>query len=310
MKKYIFLFITAIMVFFTIGKVSAKETTNIIVLKAVNETKDGFPVYEEGGDTKAFMEVYNKSFMKESINLYELAQQYSNSKNKDFYVAFKKGSGCYGSIGFYLKKDGKLYDKTKSPYIELSPDQLNNNYSELQSITQIFPHEMGHVLYGITAGENREIDQNAIDVHYSNIVTEYSTAFNEGFGEHFEVISRLYEQNKVIKDGIYNDIERIKNSINPKINRINRDFILPLRLDYYRETCMFWQSQYEGLKRHEFALNNHGKYKNLRHDFIDSEKSVLYRNMGLYQDKSKKEHWNKAYLQKQLILIFCKTYNW
>ncbi|WP_027624579.1 helix-hairpin-helix domain-containing protein [Clostridium lundense] len=288
MKKYIFLFITSIVLFFTIGKVSAKEIINIIVLKAGNETKDGFPVYEEGGDTKAFMEVYNKSFMKESIDLYGLAQQYSTSKNKKFYVAFKKGSGCYGSIGFYLKKDGKLYNKTKSPYIELSPDQLNNNYNRLQSITQIFPHEMGHVLYGITAGENKDIDQNTVDIHYSDIVTEYSIAFNEGFGEHFEVISRLYEENKVVKDGIYNDIERIKNSINPRINRINRDFIFPLRLDYYRETCMFCQSQYEGLKRHEFALNSHGKYKNLRHDFMNSEKSVLYRNMGLYQDKSNK----------------------
>lgn len=288
MKKYIFLFITAIMLFFPIGSVLAKETTNIIVLKAVNETKDGLPVYEEGGDYKTFMEVCNKSFIKESINLYELAQQYSTSKDEDFYVAFKKGSGCYGNIGFYLKKDGKLYDKTKSPYIELSPEQLSNDYDKLQSITQIFPHEMGHVLYGITTRQNKNINQNIVDVHYSNIVTEYSTAFNEGFGEHFEVISRSYENNKELKDGIYNDINKVKNSINQRVNRTNRDFIFPLRLDYYRETCMFWQSQYEGLKRHEFALNGEGKYKSLRHDFMDSEKSVLYRNMGLYQDKSKK----------------------
>jgi competence ComEA-like helix-hairpin-helix protein len=288
MKKLITIFIAFVISFLINGHTFAKEIPNMIILKGTSEMKDGFPIYEEGGDNKAFMEVYNKSFVKESMKLYELAQQYSNLKDKDFYLAFKKGSGCYGSVGFYLKKDGKLYDKTKSPYIELSPEQLSNNCSKLQSITQIFPHEMGHVLYGITAGQNKNIDQNTVDVHYSNIVTEYSTAFNEGFGEHFEVISRTYEENKEIKDGIYDDMKRIKGDIYGRVNRTNRDFIFPLRFDFYRETCMLWQSQYEGLKRDEFALNGDGKYKSSSHDFMDSEKSVLYRNMGFYQDKSKK----------------------
>ncbi len=288
MKKLITIFTAFIMLFLINGHVFAKEIPNIIILKGTSEMKGGFPIYEERGDNKAFMEVYNKSFVKESMNLYKIAQQYSNLKDKDFYLAFKKGSGCYGSIGFYLKKDGKLYDKTKSPYIELSPEQLSNDCSELQSITQIFPHEMGHVLYGITAGQNKNIDQNTVDVHYSNIVTEYSTAFNEGFGEHFEVISRTYEENKEIKDGTYNNMKKIKGYIYERVNRTNRDFIFPLRFDFYRETYMFWQSQYEGLKREEFTLNGYGKYKSLSHDFMDSEKSVLYRNMGFYQDKSKK----------------------
>lgn len=149
MKKYVFLFITAIILFIARGNVYAKEVPNIIILHAANETKNGFQVYEEGGDTDAFMKVYNKSFMKESINLYELAKQYSNIKDKEFYVAFKKGSGCYGRIGFYLKKNGNLYDKTKSPYVELSSEQLTNDYKRLQSITQLFPREMEHVLYEI-----------------------------------------------------------------------------------------------------------------------------------------------------------------
>lgn len=288
MKKLIIIFTAFIILFLINGHVFAKGMPNIIVLEGTGEMKNGSPVYEECGNKKIFMEVYNKSFIKESMKLYELAQQYSNLKDKDFYVAFKKNSGCYGSIGFYLKKDGKLYDKTKSPYIELSPEKLTNNWDKLQSITQMFPHEMGHVLYEITAGQNKNIDQNAVDVHYSNIITEYSTAFNEGFGEHFEVISRIYEENKEIKNGIYDDMNRIKGDVYGKVNRTNRDFILPLRFDFYRETAMFWQSKYEGLKRDEFALNDDGKYESSRHDFMDSEKSILYRNMGFYQNKSKK----------------------
>ena len=292
MKKYIFLLIFAlcIMSFAIKENVSAKEiiteTPNVIVLKGTDETKDGFPVYELIDDGKLFMDIYNKSFIKKSVELYGQAMQYSNLESKEIYFAFRENSGCYGRIGFYLKKDGQLYDKTKSPYIELSTGQLKR-YNALESITQILPHEMGHVLQQITTSNNQEINQNVVDMHYSNIQTEYSTAFSEGFGEHFEVISRMYEENNEIKNGIYEEIEGTKNSTKSIVDSGSRDFTLPLRLDYYREVSPFWQQKYENLKRHELGLNGDGKYKNLSYDFIDPEKSILYRNMGLYQDNTK-----------------------
>lgn len=292
MKKYIFMFIfvSCIMLLVTRENVSAKEisaeTPNVIVLKGTDETKDGYPVYEPMDDDKLFMDIYNKSFIKKSVELYGKALQYSNLDSKDIYFAFRQNSDCYGNIGFYLKKDGQLYDKTKSPYIELSIGQLKN-YNALESITQILPHEMGHVIQKITTSNNEEINQNVVDMHYSNIQTEYSTAFSEGFGEHFEVISRMYEENNEIKNGIYKEIEGTKNSTKSIVDSGSRDFTLPLRLDYYREVSLFWQQKYENLKRHELGLSGDGKYKNLSYDFIDPEKSILYRNMGLYQDKSK-----------------------
>ncbi|OOM68194.1 helix-hairpin-helix domain-containing protein [Clostridium sp. BL-8] len=292
MKKYVFILIFAlcIMSFAITENACAKEMTtetqNIIVLKGTDETKDGFPVYELMDDDKLFMDIYNKSFIKKSVELYGKALQYSNLDSKDIYFAFRENSGCYGNIGFYLKKDGQLYDKTKSPYIELSTGQLKN-YNALESITQILPHEMGHVIQKITTSNNGEINQNVVDMHYSNIQTEYSTAFCEGFGEHFEVISRMYEENNEIKNGIYKEIEGIKNSTKSIVNSASRDFTLPLRLDYYREVSQFWQQKYENLKRHELGLNGDCKYKNLSYDFMDPEKSILYRNMGLYQDKTK-----------------------
>ncbi|EJO5348006.1 hypothetical protein NRP93_002107 [Clostridium botulinum] len=146
MKKFIFIFISFVMIILPTQNVSAKESPKVIVLKSTNETKEGFPVYEANGNDKLFMDIYNKSFIKKSIELYGEAQKYSDLKNQDIYLAFKKNSGCYGRIGFYLKKDGKIYDKTKSPYIELSTGQLKKNYDTLESITQILPHEMGHIL--------------------------------------------------------------------------------------------------------------------------------------------------------------------
>lgn len=292
MKKYIFMFIfvSCIMLLVTRENVSAKEmsaeTPNVIVLKGTDETKNGYHVYEPMDDDKLFMDIYNKSFIKKSVELYGKALQYSNLDSKDIYFAFKENSGCYGRIGFYLKKDGQLYDKTKSPYIELSTEKLKS-YNALGAITQILPHEMGHVLQQITTSNNEEVNQNVVDVHYSNIQTEYSTAFSEGFGEHFEVISIMYEENNEIKNGIYQDIERTKNSTKSIVDSGSRDFTLPLRLDYYREVSPFWQQKYENLKRHELGLSGDGKYKNLSYDFMDPEKAILYRNMGLYQDKTK-----------------------
>lgn len=292
MKKCIFIliFTLCIMTFAMKENVCAKEIAteipNVIVLKGTDESKDGFPVYELMDKDKIFMDIYNKSFIKKSVELYGTALQYSNLESKDIYFAFRENSGCYGRIGFYLKKDGQLFDKTKSPYIELSTGQLKR-YNALESITQILPHEMGHVLQQITTSNNEKINQNVVDMHYSNIQTEYSTAFSEGFGEHFEVISRMYEENSEIKNGIYQDIERTKNSTKSIVDSGSRDFTLPLRLDYYREVSPFWQQKYENLKRHELGLSGDGKYKNLSYDFMDPEKSILYRNMGLYQDKSK-----------------------
>lgn len=302
MRKIIFMFVTIILLLFTMENVYAKEVANVIVLKATNEMKDGFPVYEEGGDEKSFMDIYNKSFIKKSVELYSQAQQYSEFKNEDIYIAFRENSGCYGRVGFYLKKDGKLYDKSKSPYIELSTDQLKGEYDYLDSITQLFPHEMGHVLYKITTNEDKDMNQqHGVDMHYSNIVTEYSTAFNEGFGEHFEVISRMYEENEQTKNGIYNDIERTKTNIDSVLNRGTRDFILPLRLDYYRESSPFWQQKYESLKRNELGLNGDGKFKNLYYDFRDPEKTILYRNMGISQDKSQKRSLQQS-LSTEIVI--------
>lgn len=292
MKKYIFvmLCIMCIMQLGIIKKVSAEEITkdlpNIVVLKGTNETKEGKPVYELMEDDKAFVEISNNSFIKKSLELYSEAQKYSTMEDKNMYFAFKENSGCYGNIGFYLKKDGQLYDKTKSAYIELSTGQLKR-FGALDSITQILPHEMGHVLQRIVASNDENVNQNSVDMHYSNITTEYSTAFSEGFGEHFQVVSRMYEENIEIKNGIYEDIDRTKNSTKLMIGGGNRDFIFPLRLDYYREISPFWQQKYENIKRHELGLNGEGKYKNLSYDFTDTEKSILYRNMGLSQDKSK-----------------------
>lgn len=292
MKKYIIVMF-CIMCILQLGNIKkafaeeiAQDLPKIVLLKGTEETKDGKPVYEPMEENKDFIQLTHNSFIKKSLKLYSEAQKYSTLEEKNMYFAFKENSGCYGDVGFYLKKDSQLYDKTKSPYIELSTWQLKN-FGALESITQILPHEMGHVIQKILTSKDEEIKQKSVDMHYSNIITEYSTAFSEGFGEHFEVVSRMYEENSRIKNSIYRDIDRTINFTKPMISGGNRDFLFPLRLDYYREFSPFWQQNYENLKRHELGLNGDGKYKNFTYDFSDAEKTILYRNMGMSQDKSK-----------------------
>lgn len=290
MKKctnVISLIIICIMILFNEKNVLAKEIPTIKVLKATNDIQNGLPIYEVGGDGKTFEKIYDNSFIKKSIELYGEAQKYAQIKSDEIYLIFKENSGCYGRIGFYLKENGQIKDKTKSPYIELSTSMLKGPYDRVSSITQILPHEMGHILYEITTDKRKESDIGSVDMHYSNIITEYNTAFNEGFAEHFEVISEMYEENEGIKKGIINDIERSKNKINPILQSAKKDFRFPLRLDYYRVIAPFWLQSKENIKRHELGVNGDGKYKNLNYSFSNSEESILYRNMGMNQDKAK-----------------------
>ena len=281
------------------------SSNNIILLKACSETKNNYPVYEEMGYSKEFNEMYNSSFLKESFNLFEEAKKYSNLDDKNMYVAFRKNSGCYGRIGFYLKKHNKLYDKTKSPYIELNTDDLKADYKKLDSTTQILPHEMGHVIYEITTGiKDTDFNQISMDMHYSDIITEYSTAFNEGFGEHFQVISRIYEKNQYVKDGIYDDLKLKKIKIDKVKNKAERDFRWPMRLDYYRELSLFWQSKYEEIKRNDLSTTEECIYKNENYNLTTPEKTILYRNMGFSKNKDEKMTFEQSISAESVISNF------
>lgn len=281
------------------------RSNNILLLKACDETKNDYPVYEEMEYSENFNNIYNNSFLKESFNLFEEAKKYSDLDDKNIYIAFRKNSGCYGRIGFYLKKDNQLYDKTKSPYIELSTNDLDNNYKRLDSITQILPHEMGHVIYEIIAGvKDTDLKQMSMDMHYSDIVTEHSTAFNEGFGEHFQVISRIYEKNEDIKNSIYNELKLQKIKTDKIKDKAERDFKWNMRLDYYREISPLWQSRYESVKRNELSTTEECIYKNKKYDFGSPETTILYRNMGFDNNKNEKRSFEQSISTESVISKF------
>lgn len=258
------------------------------LLMTTNEIKEGYPVMREYNQSEALNELINHSFIKGALSLYQEALKYTDTKENTFYLSFKKGSGCYGDVGFYLMSGDELIDKTSSAYIELDENMLREDPGYLQSITQIFPHEMGHILLKLTSERFKSPMAHSFDMHYSNVITEYSTVFNEGFAEHFEVIARKYEPDQRLKSQIVDDMKMKKKKINSILPRVKRDFNLPLRLNFYRGMAILWFNQKEAVQREELVLSGMCIYKNDYQKQKSIEKTLLYRNMGLGQDPHNK----------------------
>lgn len=229
--------------------------------------------------------LFEKTFISESVRLYSLLQQYlvNSGEKKEIEPAFLLLSGRQGGfpmLGFYLSDKGMISDKRNTWYIDMAA--LDKNAATLSSMTQIFPHEMGHVFFSLLAPVARkDYDASSTDMHYFSVTTNYLTAFNEGFAEHIENASRLYEQNPTIKEGIEEDTRKLSDRLPRKINGLDKDFRCPLRLGYYRAGLLLWYQPFEDYKRYQWALAGTGMYRNKSLSSGNSEKNILYRNTGL-----------------------------
>lgn len=94
------------------------------------------------------------------------------------YIHLVRG-GNMPKRGFYLKKEGGRADKTFAHYIEMPPDPA--------AFEAIFAHENGHLIdaYITDAGIRSAVDR---FVHTAPAVSDFQTAFIEGWGEHFETM--------------------------------------------------------------------------------------------------------------------------
>lgn len=305
MKRFLLILFATLFVFQMPVFAQEIETPDVVILSTTNEQKNGFAILEESNQNQNINSLINNSFIKKSLQIYSAGQKYSNTKSEPFYLTFKPNSGEYGKIGFYLKRDGKLIDKTTCPYIELNTGELAYSPARLQSITQIFPHEMGHILLEMIAHlRAEETAVGSLEMHNSNVITQYSTAFHEGFAEHFEIVSRQSEENKELREGIYQDIERTNKTMVSLIPRAQRDFTLPLRLDYFRSTAILWVNKMEGLRREQLPVNGEAIYKNSSIQFHNVEKTILYRKMGFGQDLTQKRSLQQCLSTESVISAF------
>lgn len=284
----------------------------VVLLRPTGDAKEDLPVFRKYSENTANKRVVEKlfetTFMKSAVRLYFLAQNYLNSQgilteHEPAYLLLSNHAGGYARRDFYLKSEGGLLDKTGVWYVDyVKNDDEEEDHSG--SMTQIYPHEMGHVIYHMLCGNLDEHLPAAVDVHFVSITTDFRMAFNEGFAEHFENISVENETDEVYKNNILSDLKRQKKSIKNDRRGYHRDFVYPLRLGYYRMTMLFWYQKFEDIKRHEWTVNGNIRFKNASIRSRNIEKALFYRNSGVMQDRSESRNLQQALATEGVISAF------
>jgi hypothetical protein len=253
----------------------------------------------------------NTTFIRESALLFNYVQNYlfnlrTLKESEPPRLAITNRQGCFGVMGFILDENGRKIEKPNSGYVDLYKGMFSDPYNHLESITQLFPHEMGHVLemYLCSEAKNTEPVSNSPNMHYFNITTCYNTAFSEGFAEHFENIARKMEPSEYVKDGIFKDIEHYRKSLPRYVAGFNRDFRMPLRIGFYRAVTPLWFQQLENLKRFDLVENGQIKYLNSTIPHNNISNTILYRNTGVRQDPLKLRNAAQAASTEGVISAF------
>jgi hypothetical protein len=318
MKKLIYL---TILLFTIVGVVTAQTKysnsnySNLEILVSTGEVTNDLYVLKKAPLTDSVtvkvLNAANSTFIGESALLFNYVQHYLYSKGlvKELEpprLAMTDRQGCFGVMGFILDDNGNKVNKSNSGYVDLHKSMFSEDYSHLESITQLFPHEMGHVIqmYLCSNLKDYEPESKSSNIHYFNIITNYNTAFSEGFAEHFENIARKMEPSKGVKDGIFKDIETKRKGLPRYIKGFNRDFNLPFRVGYYRAITPLWYQQFENLKRYDLVENGQIKYVNSTLANEKLNNALLYRNIGVKQNIFKLRNAAQAASTEGVISAF------
>ncbi|USG64074.1 helix-hairpin-helix domain-containing protein [Brevibacillus ruminantium] len=270
----------------------AESDSQLILQSVSGEYVDRYPVAEAFPDDatdKAETEaLYRGSFMRESVKLYHLAQNYlknqkSSHQFEPAYLLLSDRIGGFARKGFYLRENGSLIDKTDVPYIDLMKKSPGAE-EQLGATTQIYPHEMGHLIYHMLS--QAEPRSKSVTMHYSGTVTDYATAFNEGFAEHFEKIARRYDPDEGRRRLMDESEQRMLDMTRKKIAGYDRDYDWLFRLDFYRASLPFWYQQLENTRRHHGVDTGELLHPPVVRPGMSPADSLLYRNTGIHFDKT------------------------
>ena len=263
----------------------------IAILRLTGDTSGTLPHMTVLPDTaalyKSVMGNIHHSFVGEFLETYFIAQTYLINIGElktlqPAYLALTSNQGGFAKFGFALIQGGQIIEKPHTPYVDITVRQATSPLNRLMSFTQLYPHEMGHVLLHMLSSEDTIYNNTKnIGIHYFSLVTDYSTAFNEGFAEHIENVSRLFEDNDQIKSGILTDVEMIGRSSERYIAGFRRDFVYPVRLGYYKASMLEWYQRFEDYKRYEQAMSGDIRYKNATLPLSNIEDRLTYRNSGV-----------------------------
>ena len=163
LKTYI-----SIILLFLFGVTSAQDGDNrsffpsgleeVVIIQPTGKMINDLPEMVIISDTTQLQRKVNdiviNSFVKDMLELYFLAATYLKNKNKlitiePAYLALSKNDGGYAKVGFHLLMESGHIEKANVPYIDIVEGRIDGSYERLMSITQLYPHEMGHLIYGL-----------------------------------------------------------------------------------------------------------------------------------------------------------------
>jgi competence ComEA-like helix-hairpin-helix protein len=263
----------------------------IVLIQPTGETVNDLPEMVPVDDTSALYrtvaQTISNSFINEFLDIYFAAQVYLKNQGEldsiePAYIALTNNQGGFAKFGFSLKMKNGTVLKRNSAYVDIVLRYATEDPSRLMSITQLYPHEMGHILVHLLCPEDTVLNNTrSTDVHFFSIITDYSTAFNEGFAEHIENVSRLSEKNENIRSGIFSDIENIGKTSQHFTNGFERDFKFPFRLGFFKTSMIGWYQRFEDYKRYECAINKEVRHKSAVLKLRDPEDQISFRNSGV-----------------------------
>jgi len=265
-------------------------------MQETGEVQDELPIMDLLPDSAALYgsihQGIKNSFLGRFLDIYRLCQCYLVregylDKIEPAYLALTNNQGGYAKESFILNDGDTTLKKLGVPYVDITEESATRDIHNLMSITQLFPHEMAHVMYRLLSKEDSLSNNNrSVDMHYFSLVTDYPTAFNEGFAEHMENVARNYEENDSIRAGIREDLELIRKSTPHSISGYTRDFTMPFRIGFYKAGMINWFQKFEDYKRSEYAISGKVRYKNKSLKLRDPENRLSYRNAGVAQEES------------------------
>ena len=297
------------------GQSLNSSCSNLEILVPTGEIVHDLNVFKKASltDTVALgaLNAANKTFIGQSAMLFNYVQTYLynlgiTKELEPPRLAITNRQGCYGVMGFVLDENGKKIEKLNSGYVDLYKGMFSSGYSNLESITQLFPHEMGHVIqmYLCTGFKNMEPESRSPNMHYFNTTTCYNIAFSEGFAEHFENMARKLEPSQKVRAGIFKDIEANRKALPRYISGFDRDYRMPLRIGFYRAITPLWYQQLENLKRYDLVENGQIKYLNSIIPDLSIRSAILYRNTGVRQNLSRLRNAAQAASTEGVVSAF------
>jgi len=145
----------------------------------------------KGGMSKISLALggYAKNFMLGEVEAGRSSQK-SEVFREPLYIHLVRG-GNMPKRGFYLKNGAAVTDKSFAHYIEMPPDP--------SAFESIFAHENGHLIDAYLQDSEFGFSPDRF-VHTAPVVSDFWTAFVEGWGEHFETMMADMTENAACRN--------------------------------------------------------------------------------------------------------------